>query len=452
MVRALQKKFVKTAMIAVTVLLLVVVCAISGINAYSELSDAEGIVEMLADNSGIPDFVDGGIPQIGRMGLLRGRSITEDSAMSARYFLVKFRQDGEIEKTDTSRISSVTASEAKEIAQEIYDSSGTSGVSRTGIKRGMLYCIKSQTKSEIPGDGGSMQPPQEQNVEPPSEEENSSLRGAAGGTVVVGMDISGRIRSMGSVLLISLTIGVAAWFLMLLLVILLSRRAIAPIAENIVRQKQFVTNAGHEIKTPLAIILANTDALELYTGESKWTRNIRSQTQRLSGLMQNLLTLSKMDETDLQLPMSEFDLGALAKDILRQFEESAAAGEILLSTEMDAVTVRANRESIAQLIGILLDNAVKYTPKGGTVHICVRREGKHAILEESNTIDPSSKEEDPEKLFDRFYRSDRARTQKSGGYGIGLSAARAIAAANRAVIKAVYRNDYTIVFTLQLMI
>ena len=252
-------------------------------------------------------------------------------------------------------------------------------------------------------------------------------------------------------IVISLIITAIAWILMFVLVSVLSRRAIAPIAENIVRQKQFVTNAGHELKTPLAIIMTNTEALELFNGESKWTRNIKAQTRRLNDLMQNLLTLSKMDEADLNLPMQDFDLGALIGETAAPFEEPAREKGLTLSVETPQITVKANRDSMGQLIGILMDNAVKYTPEGGSILLTAFTEGNSVILREQNTVSPDDREENPERLFDRFYRRDEARTQKKGGYGIGLSAARAIAAANRAQISAAYLEQ-NIVFTVKLMV
>ena len=107
---------------------------------------------------------------------------------------------------------------------------------------------------------------------------------------------------------------------------------------------------------------------------------------------------------------------------------------------------------MGQLIGILLDNAVKYTPEGGKITLTAFSEGKYAVLRQSNTIDPSDVEENPERLFDRFYRRDEARTQKKGGYGIGLSAARAIATANKAQISISYNGQESIVFDVKMML
>ena len=445
MIRTLQIKFVKTAMTAITVLLLVVICATCGIYTFQVRSEVTSMARMLARNGGVPVPPNGGAPRSGgesgdsfdeefddyfedyfdegnaeggqhRAGdfSFRGRGrISPDNAMAARFFLVHMDQEGAIDYTDTSKIYSVSSEEANEMALEAAASGRTSG-----IRDRFLYYAE---------------------------------EGDAGKTVVF-MDISTEISSILSVVVISLIIALICWVLMFVLVTVLSRRAIAPIAENIVRQKQFVTNAGHELKTPLAIIMSNTEALELFNGESKWTRNIKSQTRRLSVLMQNLLTLSKMDEADLELPMEELDLGDLVGEAASAFEEPAREKKIEYQVDAPHIKARAHKETIRQLVGILLDNAVKYTPEGGSISVTVRQEEKYAVIRQENTVDPGDIEEDPEKLFDRFYRRDKARTQKKGGYGIGLSAARAIAAANHAEITARYNGQESIVFSVKLMI
>lgn len=218
---------------------------------------------------------------------------------------------------------------------------------------------------------------------------------------------------------------VLCWLGMLALVMLLSRKAIEPIADNMERQKQFVTNAGHELKTPLAIIQANTDAMELHQGESKWSRNIRTQTVRLSGLMQNLLTLAKMDEGGNLPPARPVDLSLLAQESVQVFQEAAALrGLVLEENVTPGLVLPADREHMTQLLSILLDNAVKYTDSGGQIALTLERAGAGVCLRVRNA--PARLPEDVSRLFDRFYRGDPARTQKNGGYGIGLSAAKAI--------------------------
>ena len=254
-----------------------------------------------------------------------------------------------------------------------------------------------------------------------------------------------------TVLLVSCVGGLLCWFTMLLLVILLSKRAIYPIAQNMEKQKQFVTNAGHEIKTPLAIILANTDAMELHNGKNKWSQNIRAQTVRLNGLMQNLLTLAKMDESGDGVPMSEFSAYLLMEETLDLFRETAEEKGITLQTELATdIMLRANRESIMQLVSILLDNATKYTPLNGNITVSLKKTDKQAVLQVKNTCEEPP-EENLEKMFDRFYRGDTARTQSRGGYGIGLSAARAITEAHGGTITASYEKKTKVMtFTVKL--
>lgn len=229
---------------------------------------------------------------------------------------------------------------------------------------------------------------------------------------------------------------------MLLVVLLLSKRAIKPIAVNLERQKQFVTDAGHELKTPIAIILANVEALELLGGESKWSRNIREQAARLNGLTQNMLTLAKADEAR-KVATTEFSLSLLTAEYAEMFREPMSMRAITLDAEIaEGVTVRAVRADTARVLSILLDNAARYAKEGSTVRLSLR--GTCLRIENECDALPNCP---PEKLFDRFYRADGART--GGGYGIGLSAAEAILVAVGGTVTAEYIGTDRIAFTVQ---
>ena len=296
-------------------------------------------------------------------------------------------------QTNVSHILAVTEEEALHIAQQIY---------QDGAQSGYTGSFRYQVAHAL--------------------DRRSSL--------VICLDVSSQQRSAVTVLLVSVLVGLLCWLVMLMLVILLSKKAIRPIAITLEKQKQFVTNAGHELKTPLAILLANTDALELHQGETKWSRNIRTQTVRLNGLMQNLLVLAKMDEGSDSLPTSEFSLSLLAGEVLDFYQEAAAAKGICLNGVIQPdVMLRANRESIVQLLSVLLDNAVQYAPADGSIRVVLTKEKSGIVFQAENSVD-TPPDGDLERLFDRFYRGDPARTQKSGGYGIGLSAARAVAEAH----------------------
>ena len=214
------------------------------------------------------------------------------------------------------------------------------------------------------------------------------------------------------------------------------------------KQKQFITNAGHELKTPLAIIQSNNDAATLIYGESKYSRNIRLQIQRLNVLMTNLLTLARLDE-ETKLPTERVDISGLMNGMLPSWEDAAAEKQISLSVKIQPhVFMQAHRDTFSQMISILLDNAVKYTPKDGIIRFSVTGDGGHIVIAEENTCDTPGNS-DPERLFERFFRGDSARTQSStvSGYGIGLSAARAIAQAFGGTLTAEYTETGTIRFT-----
>lgn len=410
MTKALQRRFVIASMTAISVLLLVLVGAINVVDFSISAKRMEQVLLQLVESEGLytpPNMQQGDPPHA-------PNAPTPDDMMGARYFFVRFDEDGAVVQTNVSHILAVTEDEALHIAKEIYQ-----GGSQSGYTGSFRY----QVTHALDG--------------------RSSL--------VICLDISSQQRSVVTVMLISAFIGLLCWLAMLMLVILLSQKAIRPIAVTLEKQKQFVVNAGHELKTPLAILLANTDALELHQGESKWSRNIRTQTVRLNGLMQNLLVLAKMDEGGNSLPTSEFSLSLLTEEVLSFYQETASAkGICLRSVLQPELMLRANRERIVQLLSVLLDNAVQYTPTDGTILAVLTRDKSGTVFQLENSVD-TPPEGDLERLFDRFYRGDPARTQKSGGYGIGLSAARAVAEAHGGSITARYDALRTrMVFTVKL--
>lgn len=321
----------------------------------------------------------------------------KDALKSARYAAAALSSDGNILRTDVTHISSLTEDEVTAITEALKNTA-----EGTGSYNGYLYRISNSVRT--------------------------------GGRIIILLDNSMQISSFFTVLFISVGAGIFGWLLMLLLVILLSKKTITPVARSIEKQKQFVTNAGHEIKTPLAIILANTDAMELHNGENKWSKNIRAQTLRLSGLMQNLLMLAKMDESSAKLTMCGFDISTAAEDTVNAFIEPAALKGVMIEQDIQkGLNLNGNRDSIIQLMTVLLDNAVKYTESGGTIRAKLSGNEKNITLSMANTCEPI---DHPEKLFDRFYRGDSARTQKNGGYGIGLSVAQAIVELHKGTITA----------------
>ena len=267
------------------------------------------------------------------------------------------------------------------------------------------------------------------------------------GYSVVFLDVSNQMKNRFTVLFISIAIGLVGWILMLLLVVALSKKVIYPIAENIERQKQFITDAGHEIKTPLAIIQTNVDAMELNNGENRWSKNIRSQTERLTGLMQDMLALAHMDEEDIVLNKEDIEISDIVADYVEQFRETAKESSVNIETDIqEELCVHADEGSVVKIVNILIDNACRYCKEEGYIRVRLYKKEKRIILKVENNTD-TVLSGDPEKLFDRFYRGDASRSRKTGGYGLGLAMARSAAMANGATIKADYVNTETVVFT-----
>ena len=410
MSKTLQKKFIVTAMIAVTVLLTVLLGVINLVNALTLSRQSDQLLISLAMQEGFGpaprpgDRLQDAPPE--RRGVFQ-EPMTEDRRLSALYFTVRETAQEEDLVCDLRHIASVDEDAAAALGRQALDS---------GKDFGRIGDYKFQI------------------VEP-----------AADCRSAVFLDVSGQRYSVLRVAAYSALAGLGSWGAMLVLVALLSRRAIRPIAENMERQRRFVTDAGHELKTPLAIIQANLDAMELTGGESKYSRNIRGQTLRLSGLMQNLLTLARMDESA-PVQREEVDLSALTAETLEMFRESAAARDIAVEALVEpGVRVQADRSQLGQLLSTLLDNAVKYCPEGGRLELGLKQ-GEKAVLTVANTV---SEPVDTARIFDRFYRADSSRNQK-GGFGIGLSAAEAIVHLHRGSIEARMDGEKRIVFTVKL--
>lgn len=410
MIKALQKKFIFTAMIAITILLLALLGAINIGNAFLNERQNERLLKSLINNQVSvmpPPPARGEIP-----GFLQS-PLNENAKMSAVFFTAKIDNDRKIVGIDVSHIASISEDEAKEIVETVLINEKSEGTTH-----GFRY-------------------------------KSIDLK-MENATIYLFLDTSEAVYNVLIVLFLSAFIGIICWGAMLLLVVLLSKKAIRPIAENIDRQKQFVTDAGHEIKTPLAIILANTEAMELYNGENKWSANIKEQVNRLNGLMQNLLTLSKADEISTAQKKEQVDISELTQQSVDMFCETMQLKGLAIQKHIEPhIKQSVNKELFLRLISILTDNAVKYAKNDTTISVNLIRQDKNAYFEISNSCE-NLPECPADKLFDRFYRVDSARTQKSGGYGIGLSAARSIVEAHGGLISAEYREDKSITFKVKI--
>ncbi len=224
-----------------------------------------------------------------------------------------------------------------------------------------------------------------------------------------------------------------------ILLVLISKKVIAPIQQSYQKQKQFITDASHELKTPLAIIRSNTDVLELENGDSKWTKNIQNQVDRLTSLVNSLVVFSRMEEKD-TVEKVKFNLSESLHARIDDFEELASFQKKHIIADIDNnIYYRGEQQAIVQLMDILLENAIKYATKETNINITLKKNKKYATMKISNQA--NVKKGDLRKVFDRFYRLDESRNSTIKGYGIGLSMAKLITEKHKEVIKAYAPED-----------
>ena len=271
----------------------------------------------------------------------------------------------------------------------------------------------------------------------------------AGKTLIVLMDSTSRYSLIRLILIYML----AVWLMVLILYVLImgkfSLKLIAPFVENDERQKRFITNASHELKTPLAVISANTEMTELLGGKSKWTQSTRRQIARLQTLIEDLVVLSRLDEMK-EADLTDVDVSAVVSEtaeLLRGVAEQA--GRNFETDIAPDVHIRGDRRGLAQITSILIDNAVKYCDEGGDIRVALsyRARNRGAAIAVSNTY-RDGENVDTSRFFERFYRQDESHNSETSGFGIGLSMAREIAERMKGRLKVTWR-DGIITFTVE---
>ena len=328
--------------------------------------------------------------------LPRDGSFTAETPYSTRYFVLRYQDDGTLVQADLQSIASVTEEDITPyLAAAVAHGAGY------GSYGSYRYYV---------------------------------TRTGEGRNMAVFLDGYQQLRSVGLVLLWSLAADAACILLVVVLVVLLSRRAIDPVVRSAEKQKQFITDASHELKTPITVISTCLRVLEMETGKQKWIDKAQAQTEKLTALVNALVTLSRMDEGVSPLKMEPFPLSEAVADTAEPFRELAQSkGHSLVLKIAPELTYKGDEYAIRQLVSILLDNAVKYARAGSAITLTLEKTRRGVALRCRNGSDPIP-EDTLAKLFDRFYRADPSRNAATGGFGIGLSIARSIAEAHRGSI------------------
>lgn len=264
--------------------------------------------------------------------------------------------------------------------------------------------------------------------------------------ILVAAEMSGAIAEFEQILLELFFVLTGIFLILFYIVYRLSFAIFKPIKESLVKQKQFISNASHELKTPLSIISANADVLKQSGEDNQWLSNIRSQTDRMGVLVSDMLTLAKMDEGNTKRSRTEFNLSEEVINSALPFDAVAfEKGKTLDLDVSDDIMVTGEKESAKQIISILLDNAIKHASENGEIKVSLKKENGRIALTVFNTgsLVPA---EDSNKIFERFYRGDKSRSRESGGSGLGLAIARGIADANKWKISA--ESEYGVSMTI----
>lgn len=331
-----------------------------------------------------------------------GALTDKDQWYSVRYFTVCFDKNDQVTDINADRIASIDVSDAKQYALAVKNN-----MFRFGSIGDYYYQVQ-ETKN---------------------------------GSIVAFVDCTNQIRLTNRILYIALMLIGFGSIISFIVLHALSYRVIAPEIRNAEQQKQFITNASHELKTPLAVIKANTQVQEMMNGKDEWTESTMRQVDRMTGLIQNLVTIVRAEEKEDSEDRIDTDVSEAIRDTVKSYLPVAEnAGETLNQNIGDGIHMKAVESQIRQLATLLIDNAIKYCDEHGTINVELLQKGRGVKLSVSNTY-AEGKNADYSKFFERFYRADKSHNVDKGGYGIGLSIAESLVKQYNGSIDASWKDD-----------
>lgn len=399
MIKKLRRKFMRIAMLSVSLVLFFVILAINVLNYQGSMDNLNRTMNTLIANEGVFHREEFDDPHSDR----------PDIAFSPRFFTVTFRAEGDSLTFLSVRLEEfdeLTVSEAVSIVASLAEEK-----QRKGFYDKLMYRAE-------------------------------TLKG--GETLYVFLDASIQIDQFFQYLLISVLVALSSLLIVFALIWALSKRMIRPFEENYRRQKRFITDAGHEIKTPLTIIGADVEVIELENGASEWTESLKNQVVRLHTMTKKLIYLAKMDEV-VSVPEVRFSISAALNEIVNSFSPRILNENRKVETDIEEnIDFVGDENSIKELFSILIDNAIKYSDPASTISVRLYRDRNLILLFENQA--ENIKKGNYAALFERFYRLDATRNSATGGSGIGLSIAESIVAMHKGQIEAFSEKDGSIVF------
>lgn len=391
MMNKLKIKFILLAMVTIALLLAVIISGMNLINYNSVIEEADKTLSFLSQNEGT--FPESDKKPNDRL----PPHMSPETPYESRFFWVLSDDSGNVISTDVGKISSVDEVEAVKYAEYVQSKKSDSGFAGS-----FRYIVK---------------------------REQTGIR-------ITFLDCGRKLDSFYSFLYASIFMAVIGLIAGFFVIFILSGKIIKPIAESQEKQKQFITDAGHELKTPLTIINANVDILEMELGEQNESlADIKDQTLRLRSLTDDLVLLTRMEEAADKMQRIDFPVSEVVSDATHPFFSlTKIQGKKLTCHIQPLLSLNGNDKAISKLVSILLDNAIKYSAEGSEIELRLTGQGHSIILTVSNTTEHEIKPDQLERIFDRFYRADTSRNSESGGHGIGLSVAKSIVNAHNGKI------------------
>ncbi len=407
MLKKIQRRFILAAMAAFGVVMLALIVGINAVNYYRTTSMQDHLIrDLMEHEQHVVRQPQAAPPPFENM-----RGGGPEAEFTTRFFAVHCDRKGNIKAMSREHIASVDEKTAKQYTQRVL---------LKGRERGYYGDYRYLVNRHETG------------------------------IIVLFLNAAVPLQFMRSLFLVSIGTGCASLFLVFLLVLSFSRRAIRPYVQNMERQKRFVTDAGHELKTPITSIATSADIAAMEHEGDEWIVNIQKQSARLAHLVEKLVALSRLDEEAPFPEKSRFSLSDAAWEATEPFAVLAKAkGKDYDQRIEENLIVYGDRNSIQQVISILLDNAVKYSDQAGKIRLDIYRKRGKIRIEVCNTCDLPDVS-DLDRLFDRFYRMDESRSKMTGGTGIGLSMAQAIVEAHGGRIGVKSPDGKTICFTIVL--
>lgn len=404
MINKLRRQFIIIAMVSVTLVISLTAVSINILNYLSTDSAINDTLQMICENQGkIPQFSGGkpGKPPRGQF--------TAETPFSTRYFVLYYTGDGTLDRADMKHIAAVSEEDA-------------GGFLSVALNHGEGMGYTRQFKFYVVHTGEDRY-------------------------MAIFLDCQRELHSVSTFAFISILVSAACVALVYVLIWFFSQKAIIPAVKSVEKQKQFITDASHELKTPLTVIATSLKVLEMEVGQQKWIDKAQAQTEKMSELVASLVSLARLDEEHPPLRPTNFDISGAVTETAESFKDFAAAKGHALQVDVAPGLVYCGDEyAVRQLVSILLDNAIKYADGSGAIRLSLERAKKGVVLKTENPCVGFDKEA-LAKLFDRFYRPDQSRSAQTGGFGIGLSIARSITEAHKGFIRAECPSETTIQFT-----